>query len=312
MFSDRAKQTLAAYKSGEIDRDYVISMDLTGEEREWVLSEGIELDWEGDELEIQGTVRTWGTPTGDKVMPPIEDHHYIFLAGKQGAGKTSLSFFIAEQNAKLGLKVIIYSMEMSCEQLIRLNARKTAGITKEQWRNKKLITDRQKEVYRKRKENLKPTKEKPLMLIGGGDWEKKGIKDILEDIEKNYKFADLVIIDNLDLIQGSGDHMENNARQEEISRSLLQWTNENNTPIIMIHHLKKDSKGTVDDMRGSGKLSDDADIVIMVSRPTGEGITEQEKTVTNLFVGKDRDWGEPLVHKVQFNRGQFIDYEDGF
>lgn len=309
--TDRVKQALEAYKAKEIDREYVLDMELTREDREYVLSNGIELDWEKDELDVQGTLRTWGTPESDKKLPPIENHHYIFFAGKSGAGKSTLAFFLAEQNVKIGRTVLFYSLEMDCDHIINLNARKTAGITKEQWRDKSLISDRQKEVYRKRKIELEPTPERKLILVGAGEWESRKMKDIFNDIEK-YKSPDLVIIDNLDLISGSSDYMENNARQEEISREILQWTNEKQVPIIMIHHLKKDSKGTMEDMRGSGKLSNDSDVIVMVSRAEGEGITEEERKATRLFVAKDRDWGDPLVHKITFDRGQFIDINDGF
>lgn len=311
IISERVRQTLKALKNKEIDSDYVSTMDLTPEEKSWIFNEEFDLDsiLGKDELDIQGTVRTWGTEICDKILPPIEDHHYIFLAGVQGAGKSTIGFFLAEKNAQLGHTVLFYTLEMSVEQMIGLNSRKTAGITKEQWRDKTTISNRQKEVYRKRKKELQLSKENPLIFVGGDELLDKRIETILEH-SNQYVTKKLIIIDNLDLIPDSNNGTDNNKRQEHISRYLLQWTNEHQIPVVIIHHIKKGGNGSIDDLRGSGKLSDDADVVVMASRPTGEGLSDADKHKTNLFVAKDRDWGQILVQPVYFHKGKFLDEGD--
>jgi len=307
--SDRLKQTLKALKEGVIDDEYVEVMDITPEEKQWVFSNMLELNLSGDELESGGTMRTWGTEDSDRIISPLQDHHYVFIAGTQGSGKTTLAFFIAEQNARMGNIVIFYSLEMTHEQIIQRNARETAGITKEQWRDKSLISETQKTRYRNRKKELELSKDFPLLLTGAGDWEDRTIETILKDAE-THGGASMIIIDNLDLIETSMRGADNNQRQEHISRTILDWTNENGVPILMIHHMKKGGSG-VDGVRGSGKLSDDADMVLLISRPQGEGLAEAEKHQTIITAGKDRDFGDFFIHELYFDKGKFRDDYQG-
>lgn len=263
-----------------------------------------------DELEEKGTIRTWGTPNCDINLTPLQDHHYCLVAGTQGSGKTSWCFYVAEENTKIGGAVLFYSLEMSVEQLIMREARNRAGITKQQWRDRSMISELQKTKYRERKLELEKLNGKALNLIGAGDWEDKTIENILTHaLSTDHRIPSMIVIDNLDLIH-SRYEIENNRRQEHISRYILQWTNENKIPVILIHHFRKDGKG-VDGIRGSGKLSDDSDLIFIISRPSGEGLSEAEKYATDIFCPKDRDFGEILSQRIYFNRGRFEDTYEG-
>jgi len=261
----------------------------------------------GDELDYIGTKRTWGTPESDLVLAPMQDYYYTIIAGTQGSGKTAYCFNLAEENTKIsGLRVLFYSLEMSEDQIIMRNARNSAGITKEQWRDKTLISDAQKIKYRKRKQEILDNK--LLLLVGAGEWEDKSIEHIMSDALQ-FGGVTMIIIDNLDLIHMEGA-LGNNQRQEYISRYLLQWTNEYQVPVVLVHHMRKDGKG-IDGIRGSGKLSDDADLVLMISRPAGEGLSDAEKRATDILCPKDRDWGEFIAKRLYFNKGKFEDTFEG-
>ena len=97
---------------------------------------------------------TWGTEKLDKVITPIEKHHFIIFAGKQNSGKTAFTFDMAMKNAVLGHKVLYISLEMNTANIVIRIARDYAGITKELWRKPQDIPDKQRQAYKKRQEEI--------------------------------------------------------------------------------------------------------------------------------------------------------------
>ena len=82
--SERVKLIREAFREEtDVDQGYIMDMDITEEEKVWIIQKESKLDFgdgDLDELDVQGTIRTWGTKLLDEVISPIEDHQYIVLA----------------------------------------------------------------------------------------------------------------------------------------------------------------------------------------------------------------------------------------
>ena len=120
---------------------------------------------------------------------------------------------------------------------------------------------------------------------------------------------DLVIVDNLDLI-GSENRENDLERQKRIVKSILSYTHSSQVPLILIHHYRKSpSEGKdkgMDEMAGSGKIADGADMVLKVSRVVKPDAEYPEKYKSTLFMQKCRGYREALK-EIYFIAGSFVD-----
>lgn len=260
--------------------------------------------------ENQNIPYTWGTEELDKIISPIQRHHFIVLSGETGSGKTAWVFDVARKNARDGHNVAFISLEMTTEGIKTRDAREYAGITKEQWRKKSLISETQKNAYEKRKEYLDSLKN--LNLIGFPKDEKITTATV-EKIIKHTEF-DLIIIDNLDCIQKENDAMRDFDHEREIANMCMRVTNDIKRPVLMIHHLRKSNDRMfkprgMDEFKGSGKITHNADMVLLVYRkPFDKVDTPEEKAELVIYQLKDRDFGVGGKKKIYFNRGTFEDF----
>lgn len=248
---------------------------------------------------------TWGTPELDGTFGIKKRGNFIVLASKRSSGKTTFVFDMACKNAMLGHKVLFLSLEMDTKDIKDDFARKYAGITIPEERDYKIPEHKQLAFQRKQDEldGIKNLVLEGMRNIDGVLW-----KTILATIAK-HKNLDLVIIDNLDMI--SSENRENDLeRQKRIVKSILAFTHTEQVPLILIHHYRKTSsegkdKG-MDEMAGSGKIADGADMVLKVSRVTDPNAPYPDKYETTLFLQKCRGYRE-AVKKVYFIHGTFCD-----
>jgi len=257
-----------------------------------------------EEIDVKRKPFTWGTTELDKAICPLQSHSFVIFAGKNGAGKTVYAFDMAIKNALLGHKVLFLSLEMTSDAIYTRLSRDYSGITKEQWREKSLISETQRNAYHRRKKELYDISN--LKLIGFGDTTPttKRIFDMVR-LEK----PDLVFVDNFDLIRG--DLKSEYENQNAIAGDIMRFCRATPMPMVVIHHVRKGNekdKGQ-NSIRGSGKITDDADIVIIGARADGnyENMTEDEKSSFMFIQTKDRDFGTCGFRKLVFHKGSFYD-----
>jgi len=250
-----------------------------------------------DMIESKPDLYTWGTPILDKLFAPIERNHLIVLTAKAGSGKSTYTFDMAEKNTRLGKRVLYITLEMGVKKFIQLKAIRTAGITKMQWRERN-FTERQVDKYVQTKARIYDNNK----LIFGS-FADSNMEQNCENIAKmiNTIGPDLVIIDNFNLISKI-PHEKDLDAENRISKFFMDYTNENETPVMLIHHTNKNGE-----MRGSQKIEDNSDIHIFMKREYDELATEEEKHATKLIIKKDRDWGDLLSNIIYFNSGSFDD-----
>ena len=211
-----------------------------------------------------------GIPTGfdklDELTAGLQPSDLIVIAGRPSMGKTAFCLNIAQNAAEAGNPVVIFSLEMSKEQLIQ-----------------RLLASRAKvDLYRLRSGKLRDEDWTRLTTAVGGLHEAPIFIDdtpaqsVLEIKAKARRLAKqdgikLVIVDYLQLMRG---RRADNREQEisDISRSLKAMAKELNVPVIALSQLsrmaerREENRPQLADLRESGAIEQDADVVGFVYR----------------------------------------------
>jgi len=237
-----------------------------------------------------------GIPTGfldlDYKTAGLQPSDLILIAARPSMGKTAFVLNIAQHVAfKQNKSVAIFSLEMSKEQLV----------------NRLFALEAQVEAQSLRTGNLKDADWEKLIesadIIGKSNLiidDTSGIS-ITELRSKCRKFKlehglDLIIIDYLQLMSGSSS--KNESRQNEvaeISRALKGVARELNVPVIALSQLSRDVEKRTDhrpmmsDLRESGAIEQDADVVMFIYRDDYYNPDTEKKNVAEIIIGKQRN-----------------------
>ncbi len=225
-----------------------------------------------------------GMPTGfadiDKKTAGLHPAEFIILAGRPGMGKTSFALNIAQNAAvKYGKTVAIFSLEMPGIEIANRLLSSEAKINSERIK---------KGDFRDEDWGKLATAANALSKAGIYIEAKSSItvEDIVAESRKLMleKGLDLVVIDYLQLMSGSGRGSENRRNEiDRISRGLKVLANDLNIPVIALSQLSRDSvkekrePGLID-LRESGSLEQDADAVMFLHR---EGYYNEEVEFPN-------------------------------
>ena len=241
-----------------------------------------------------------GIPTGfydfDKLTAGLQPTQLIILAARPGMGKTAMAVNLATNVAMNAKKTVaLFNMEMGAEQLAQRMLSSVGQIDGNRIRNGRLENNDWKRfdeaVSRLAETNLY-IDDTPGMVIGE-------IRAKCRRLASSSNGLDLVIIDYLQLISG-GSKYAGNRQQEvsEISRSLKVLAMELNIPVIACAQLSRtvegrdDKKPLLSDLRESGSIEQDADIVAFLFR---EDYYDKEKAIdentskAELIVAKHRN-----------------------
>ena len=238
-----------------------------------------------------------GVSTGfgdlDRLLIGLNPSDLVLIGARPGMGKTSFALNIATQAAKKTHKTIgIFSLEMSCEQLVLRILSSEAMIESSQLRSGRL-TD---EEWTKLAEAASDLSECDILLDDTTGITVTGMKAKL----RRVKNLGMVVIDYLQLMQS--DRKIDNRVQEvsDISRNLKLLAKELRVPVICCAQLSRATEGRGDkipmlsDLRDSGAIEQDADIVMFLYRPeyyqvATEGAGNEPKMNTaNIIVAKNR------------------------
>ncbi|MDO4731566.1 MAG: replicative DNA helicase [Clostridia bacterium] len=252
-----------------------------------------------DELNAPGSDVYSGISTGikalDSTIMGLNKSDLILLAARPGMGKTSFALNIATHAAvKSKKKTAFFSLEMTKEQLASRMLSALAQVSGTKLRTGKLSSDEW------------------VRIVEAGDMLSKS-NMFLDDTSsitvpqmkaklRRLRNVDLVIIDYLQLMSGSV--RTNNRVQEvsEITRSLKIMAKELNVPVIVLSQLSRASeqrtqhRPLLSDLRDSGSIEQDADIVLFLYRPDYYSDSEDNKSEEEL-ANNDKNAGECIVAK---------------
>jgi replicative DNA helicase len=253
---------------------------------------------------------TSGFHSLDLLTQGFQKSDLIIIAGRPSMGKTALSLNITLNVIKSSrLPVLFFSLEMSKEQIMyRLLAIETS-INQTRLKNGKLYQN----DWIKLNKIIKILSKLPFFIDDTPDLSIQDIRVKIKTIVLEQGQIGLVIIDYLQLMQNSNFKNGNRAQElSQITRSLKTIAREFNTPIIALSQLSRnvenrlDQKPILSDLRESGSIEQDADLVLMLYRTksnTSSSNPDQVLQLTELIIAKQRN-GPIGTVKLKFNEKQ--------
>lgn len=251
-----------------------------------------------DRLHLLNTDKeaTQGVPTGfsglDAVLAGMGKSDLILVGARPGMGKTSFALNIGTNVARqTGKKVCMFSLEMSAEQLVTRIVSSEAMIDSHKLRTGELAP----EDWDSMAHTAEWLSKCDILIDDTAGITATGMKAKLRRVDN----LGLVIIDYLQLMQG--DHRNDNRVQEvaEISRALKLMAKELMVPIICCAQLSRgpesrtDKKPMLSDLRDSGAIEQDADVVMFLYRDEyyktdkSEG-DAPESNIAEVIIAKNR------------------------
>lgn len=236
-----------------------------------------------------------GVPTGlidlDRLFGGLQKSDLLIVAGRPGMGKTGFMLSIAKNAAQKHKKHVAYfSLEMSNEQLVQRLIAQETGIDTQRLRTGKLNDD-EWPLFTHAIEVLSETH---LYLDDTPAITPLQLRTKCRRLHLEYGL-DLVIVDYLQLM--SGDTRIDNRVQEVsyISRNLKVLARELNVPVLSAAQLSRaveqrsDKKPVLSDLRESGSIEQDADIVMFIHRPDALEKDSPRANIAEIIVAKHRN-----------------------
>ncbi|MDB5700044.1 MAG: replicative helicase [Sphingomonadales bacterium] len=227
---------------------------------------------------------TTGLQTVNAKIGGLHHSDLLILAGRPGMGKTALATNIAFNTAQrwvqderdgippeksIGAKVAFFSLEMSADQLATRILAENSGLSSEALRMGKIGQADFRNLARAAAEleNL------PLYIDDTPGLTIAALRTRARRLKRRHGIG-FIVVDYLQLLQGSGKSSEGNRVQEisEISRGLKTLAKELNLPVMALSQLsraveqREDKRPQLSDLRESGSIEQDADIVLFVYR----------------------------------------------
>ncbi|MCL2592306.1 MAG: replicative DNA helicase [Defluviitaleaceae bacterium] len=238
-----------------------------------------------------------GVETGftdfDRKTAGLQKSDLILIAARPSMGKTALALNIAQHAAvKKGLSTAIFSLEMSKEQLVNRLLCSEAMVDAQKLRTGSLEgTD-----WEKIADSIGPLSEAPLYIDDTPGITLMELRAKCRRL-KLEKGLDLVLIDYLQLMSGSGSKSQANRQQEisDISRGLKGLAREMNVPVIALSQLSRAVEGRADkrpmlsDLRESGAIEQDADVVSFLYRDEYYNPDTEKKNMAEVIIAKQRN-----------------------
>jgi len=236
-----------------------------------------------------------GLPTGfvdlDRMTAGFQPSDLIILAARPSMGKTTFALNIAS-HAAIGLKVpiIMFSLEMSKEQLALKLLCSEAGVDNQRIRTGTLVDSdwpRLSHALGKLSDAVMFIDDTPSVSVMEIRAKSRRIKA--------ESGLGLIIIDYLQLMQSRGKAENRQQEVSEISRSLKSLARELEVPVVALSQLSRaveqrsDKKPNLADLRESGSLEQDADIVAFLYREDYYNQETDRKNITDLIVAKQRN-----------------------
>ena len=253
----------------------------------------------------------------DSIIQGFQKSDLIIIAGRPSMGKTALSLNITTniiQNSKL--PILFFSLEMSKEQIMyRLLAMET-NINQIRLRNGKLNQNDWIKVNR----IINIFSKLPLFIDDTSDLSIQDIRSKIKMLIFEQNQIGLVIIDYLQLMQNSKFKLENRVQElSQITRSLKLIAREFNIPIIALSQLSRsvenrlEKRPLLSDLRESGSIEQDADLVIMLYRKNYYNDLNLDETDNNieLIIAKQRNGPTGTIQLSFDNKSnRFINIEN--
>lgn len=240
-----------------------------------------------------------GLPTGyvdlDNFLGGMQRSDLVILAARPSMGKTSLALDIARHVGVNQKKCVgIFSLEMSKDQLVDRLLSSEADVNLWKLRTGHLSDDGQANDFQRIGDAMGRLSEAPIFIDDTAGASVIEIRTKARRLQAEQELG-LIVIDYLQLMQGSNS--ENRVQEvSEISRSLKGLARELNVPVLALSQLNRavesrpDKRPMLADLRESGSIEQDADVVVFIYREDMyRGKDSQKTNIAEIHVAKHRN-----------------------
>ncbi len=270
----------------------------------------------------QHTGQYRGIPTGfkqlDNMLSGLQRSDLVILAARPSMGKSSLALDIAKHVAVMeNLPVGVFSLEMSKDQLVERLLASHANIDSWRLRTGKLQDGAGDNDFSRLQSAMGSLSEAPLYINDIGMVNILQIRAMSRRLQQD-KGLGLLVIDYLQLMDHSNKYASPIQQVTENSRALKMLAKELNVPILVLSQLSRaveqrtPHRPMLSDLRESGAIEQDADVVLFIYREDKYNENSLEKNIAEIIVAKHRN-GPTGAVKLYFddNRVSFRNLEQG-
>lgn len=258
-----------------------------------------------------------GVPTGfydlDKILSGLQRSDLIILAARPSIGKTSFSLDIARQAAvKHKVPVGIFSLEMSSDQLVDRMLAAEARVNL--WNLRTGNLDNEDDEFGKIGDAMGVLSEAPIFIDDSSVSNIMEMRTLARRLQAEHGLG-LIVVDYLQLMEGRGGRYSDSRVNEisEISRGLKALARELNVPVIALSQLSRavESRSPqiprLSDLRESGSIEQDADVVIFLYREDRENPETENKQIVQVHIAKHRNG--PIGQADLFFNEEFTSFQ---
>lgn len=256
-----------------------------------------------------------GLPTGwvdfDEMTAGLQQGDLIIVAGRPSMGKTTFAMNIAE-NAAIQAKapVAVFSMEMPGEHLAMRMMSSLGRIDQNRIRTGKLEED----DWPRLTSAITMLNEAQMFIDDSSALTPSEVRARARRLQREHGQLGLIIIDYIQLMQVPGNTENRATEVAEISRSLKALAKELSVPVIALSQLNRsleqrsDKRPVMSDLRESGSIEQDADLICFIYRDEVYNPDSAEKNVAEIIIGKQRN-GPIGTARLTF-LGQYTRFEN--
>lgn len=255
----------------------------------------------GDESAVIGLET--GLSDLDELTTGLQGGDLIIIAGRPSMGKTALAINMAEHaSVQNGLPVAVFSLEMDAKRLTSRSLASLSGINSQRiWTGR--IYDQE---WDRLTTGLGKLSNAPLFIDDDGTLTVNDIKARARRVHRECGGLKLIVIDYLQLINTIGNGHNRAEDLSEISRELKRLAKELNVPVIALSQLNRsvesrpNKRPILSDIRESGAIEQDADLIIFVYRDEYYNPDSSDKGTAEIIVAKQRNGPVDTV-RANFN-----------
>lgn len=232
----------------------------------------------------------------DKILSGLQKSDLVIFAARPAMGKTSFALDIARQVGVYSkVPVGIFSLEMSSDQLVDRMIAAQAGVDLWRLRTGQLNTEGENNDFQRIGEAIGVLSEAPIFIDDTSSANIMEMRTMARRLQAEHNLG-LIIIDYLQLMEGRSRGGDNRVQEiSEISRGLKQLAKELNIPVIALSQLSRSVESRPDqvpklsDLRESGSIEQDADIVLFLYREDRVKPDTPNKNIGDIIIAKHRN-----------------------
>ena len=238
-----------------------------------------------------------GVPTGfkklDNVLSGLQKSNLVILAARPSLGKTSLALNIALNAAKQNVPVGVFSLEMSNEELVDRLIATEARVDLWKLRTGNLSMDGEFNDFSRISDAMGSLSSAPIFFEDSSNLNIMQMRTMARRLQAEHGLG-LIVVDYLQLIQPRNPSDSPVQSITEISRALKGLAKELNVPVLALSQLNRAVEQRtaripkLSDLRDSGSIEQDADIVMFIYREDRDRENSERKNEADIIIAKHR------------------------